>query len=164
MDAVTAPAPVALTPQPSTPLQPGAVINALVLKLLDEGQVRLAVANTLIDVVSQVPLVPGQSVRLAVEGTPADLRLVLVEPGAMRQDAPVRSEPAARAASVAAGEAQVREVRTPTPVADAAPPVSPDGKAAQAPAALALTQAVRSAAARQNGLSPLMADRLGRKG
>ena len=74
-------APVSLTPQPSAPLQPGAVINALVLQLLDEGQVRLAVANTLIDVMSQVPLVPGQNVRLAVEGTPAEPRLVLVEPG-----------------------------------------------------------------------------------
>src|SRR5262245_51657057 len=150
MDVVTAPAPVLLTPQPSpqAQLQPGAVINALVLKLLDQGQVRLAVANTLLDVMSHVPLVPGQTVRLAVEGTPADLRLVLVEPGANAvSEATVRPG--------AGSEPQVREVRAPTSVADPSPAPSTNAKS---PEAVALTQAVRNAAARQNGLSPLMAD------
>ena len=151
MDVVKAPTPVTLVTQASgqPPLQPGTVINALVVQLLDQGQVRLALANTLIDVLSQVPLTPGTTVRLAVEGTPSDLRLVIVDQGG---NAAVRPEAAARPPAVAGGETQVRELRAPAPVAEGgqAPPVAK----ALVPAATALAQAVQSAAARQNGLSP----------
>src|SRR5918999_1051614 len=82
MNVVTA-SPVPVAPQPGTQpvLQPGTVVNAIVLQLLDHGQVRLAIANTLIDVLSQVPLTPGTTVRLAVEGTPSELRLLVVDQG-----------------------------------------------------------------------------------
>jgi len=156
MDVVTAPTPVTLGAQPSgqPALQPGAVINALVLRLLDQGQVRLAVANTLIDVMTQVPLAPGTTVRLAVEGTPAELRLVMVD---QSRNAGVRADAAVRPAAVTGGETQVRELRAPIPGAEPGPVAPTEGKA-QAPSVAALTQAVQSAAARQNGLSPLLAD------
>ena len=158
MNVVTAPPPVPVAPQPGAQpvLQPGTVVNALVLQLLDQGQVRLAVANTLIDVLSQVPLTPGATVRLAVEGTQAEPRLVVVDQGgsdAVRPDAAARL---AAVAMVAGGETQVREVRAPTPAAQAA--MTPTEAKAQPPSVAALVQAVQGAAARQNGLSPLLAD------
>jgi Flagellar hook-length control protein FliK len=156
MNVVTAlpppPVPVAPPPGAQLVLQPGTVVNALVLQLLDQGQVRLAVANTLIDVLSQVPLTPGTTVRLAVEGTPAEPRLVVVEQGA---SAGVRPEAAARPTAVAGGET-LREVRAPTPGNQAALPSS-EAKP-QPPSVAALMQAVPSAAARQSGLGPLFAN------
>jgi Flagellar hook-length control protein FliK len=153
MDAVTAPTTVSLSPQPAAlpaALQPGAVINALVMKLLDQGQVRLAVANTLLDVVSQVPLVPGTTVRLAVEGPPSDIRLVVI-PGQSGGGARSGNAAAATAALAVDADVQVAVRPAATPTAQA-----PERRA---PASLtALSQAVRSAAARQNGLAPLLAD------
>ena len=158
MNVVTAPPPLTVAPQPGAQpvLQPGTVVNAVVLQLLDQGPVRLAVANTLIDVLSQVPLTPGATLRLAVEGTPAEPRLVVVEQGG---SAAVRPDAAARPAGIAAvagGDTPVREVRAPTPAAQAA--MTPAEAKAQAPSVAALLQAVQAAAARQNGLGLLLAD------
>ena len=101
--------PNAVSPQALVPftLQPGQVLNALVLQLLDEGQVRLSIANTVMDVVSQVPLTPGSNVRLAVQSTTPVLTLALLPPGAPAPRG--TGVPAAIAPQAAAdvGEAQV---------------------------------------------------------
>ena len=47
-------------------LQPGTVIDATVLKQLDANLVRIAIANLTIEVLSEVPLTPGQALQLAV--------------------------------------------------------------------------------------------------
>src|SRR6201986_1722902 len=47
-------------------LQPGTVINAQVLQLLGNDQVRIAIGGQPLDVVSQVPLQAGQTLQLAV--------------------------------------------------------------------------------------------------
>src|SRR5665213_56454 len=47
-------------------LQPGTVINAQVLQILGNDQVRIAIGGQSLDVVSQVPLQAGQALQLAV--------------------------------------------------------------------------------------------------
>ena len=47
-------------------LQPGTVINAQVLQILGNDQVRIAIGGQPLDVVSQVPLQAGQALQLAV--------------------------------------------------------------------------------------------------
>src|SRR5277367_6063790 len=47
-------------------LQPGTVINAQVLQILGNDQVRIAIGGQPLDVVSQVPLQAGQTLQLAV--------------------------------------------------------------------------------------------------
>ena len=51
-------------------LQPGTVIDAKVLKQLDANLVRIAIADLTIQVLSEVPLQPGQILQLAVSQTP----------------------------------------------------------------------------------------------
>src|SRR5262249_61988755 len=85
-------------------LQPGQVLNALVLQVLEEGQVRLSIANTVMDVVSQVPLTPGATVRLAVQSTTPVLTLAVVEPGSAARSAGA-SVTSGTSTSAAVGEA-----------------------------------------------------------
>ena len=59
---------------PPSALQPGEIVDALVLALLDNGLVRLQVPDGTIDVRTAVPLTVGAKVRLAVSGTSAGLR------------------------------------------------------------------------------------------
>ena len=81
MDLIVSPATVAFNTQSGAPklaLQPGQVIDALVLQLLDAVSVRLSVGDSVLDVHTQVPLELGSIVRLAVRGTGADLKLVIL--------------------------------------------------------------------------------------
>ena len=142
----------------SVALQPGDIVNALVLQLLADGKVRIAIANKTMDVVSQVPLDPGTTVQLAVKSTATGLALSLLdqgtEHGAASAGTAVLGSALARPANLAAAAAE-----SPLPPAMAAPdeiaePRAPDIR----PAAAALSQAVRSAAVRQNGLAPLFAN------
>src|SRR6516165_2347022 len=71
-------------------LQPGAVVNAQVLKVA-ENLVQIAIAGLAIDVISAVPLTVGQNLQLAVSQTDAGtVRLALVGQGtaAAAADAP----------------------------------------------------------------------------
>ena len=72
-------------------LQPGAVVNAQVLKVA-ENLVQIAIAGLAIDVISAVPLTVGQNLQLAVSQTDAGtVRLALVGQGtaaAAATDAP----------------------------------------------------------------------------
>jgi len=143
--------PNAVSPQTLVPfaLQPGQVLNALVLQLLEDGQVRLSIANTVMDVVSQVPLTPGAAVRLAVQTTTPVLTLAVVEPGS-----------AARAASASGTStpATVNEAAAASATSNDSTALAPVRNAAPSSPAVALAQAVRSAALRQGGLAPLFAD------
>ena len=51
---------------PEVTLQPGTVIDAEVLKILANDLVRITIANLSIEVLSEIPLQVGQTLRLAV--------------------------------------------------------------------------------------------------
>ncbi len=62
-------------------LQPGAVVSAQVLKVAD-NRAQIAIANLAIDVLSEVPLSPGQTLQLAASQTEGgDVRLAIVGQG-----------------------------------------------------------------------------------
>jgi hypothetical protein len=63
---------------PDLLLQPGSVVDALVLKILSDDLVRIAIANVSIDVLSEIPLAVGQSLQLAVSQTQDGIRLAVV--------------------------------------------------------------------------------------
>lgn len=122
-------------------LQPGAVIDARVLKVLENNFVRIAIANLTIDVLSEVPLQNGQALQLAVSQNPQGIKLAVVPPGG-------------------GGAATVADVANPAVTQAAAATAKP----AAPPAALndlqalAVSSAVQTAAARQTGLSQLFAN------
>src|SRR5258706_116784 len=62
-------------------LQPGSVIDAQVLKLLADNQVRIAISGLAIDVLTEIPLSAGQALQLAVSQTPDGIRLAVVGQG-----------------------------------------------------------------------------------
>jgi hypothetical protein len=117
------------------------VIDATVLKQLDANLVRIAIANLTIEVLSEVPLQPGQKLQLAVSQTPQGVRLQIV-PGEVRH----RPQPERRrnrqhqcAEGGCAGAGRRR------------------GRVLTNLEALAVSAAVQSAATRQGSLSPLFA-------
>src|SRR5690242_4658018 len=73
---------------PPSALQPGEVVDALVLALLDNGLVRLQVPDGTVDVRTAIPLSIGAKVRLAVNGSSAGLQLVILTDGSGRTGAP----------------------------------------------------------------------------
>jgi hypothetical protein len=76
---------IAATPAAATPglaLQPGTVINVQVLNVLAENLVQIAIAGLSLDVLSEVPLQAGQSLKLAVSQTESGIRLAIVQPDA----------------------------------------------------------------------------------
>jgi len=173
---------------PAPALQAGEVLDALVVAVLDSGKVRLSLANVLIEVDTKVPLTPGTTVRLAVKTTSDGIQLVVVDPAitpltgksvanGSAPSVPVDGKAAGPAApnvsvgapkgeapaivvDVAAGDVPVKILAKPLPGAE--PPVqagSDADLAAHAPApAVALSAAVRVAAAIQNGLAQVFAD------
>jgi hypothetical protein len=128
-------------------LQPGTVIDALVLKQLDASLVRIAIANLTIEVLSEVPLQPGQALQLAVSQTPQGVRLQIV-PG---QGAAPSAQPA-----IAADTAPLDTVSVPK--ADVPVQAAASGRVLTDLEALAVSAAVQSAAAKQGSLSPLFAN------
>lgn len=115
-------------------LRPGAVIDATVLQLLENNLVRLAIAGLTLDVASEVPLQAGQTLRFAVTGDAAQLRLVVL--------------PQADAAQGLAGIVPTSATK---PVATSA---------LTAAEAQAVAAATSQAATRQAGLAPLFANLL----
>jgi Flagellar hook-length control protein FliK len=65
---------------PDLVLQPGSVVDALVLKILSENLVRIAIAGVSVEVLSEIPLSAGQSLQLAVSRTPEGIRLAVAGP------------------------------------------------------------------------------------
>lgn len=138
---------VAAQPAAAVALQPGTVIDATVLKQLDANLVRIAISNLTIQVLSEVPLQPGQALQLAVSQTPQGVRLQIV-PG---EGAP----PSTQAAS--AGTAAKTDTVS-VPKADVPVQAAAAGRVLTNLEALAVSAAVQSAAARQGSLSPLFAN------
>jgi len=175
VDAINLPTSIALPTSfgaPAVPLQPGQVVQALVLELLQSGAFRLQLPQAVLDVRSDVPLTPGGTVTLAVQGSGSALRLdILAQTSAPRTPAQGTAAPAPPDAALAAaalrrpiGEAvivgraslpdtsslsEVSAKPAAAPIAASPPEVTPSR---------ALAEAVRVAAARQGGLAPLFAD------
>jgi Flagellar hook-length control protein FliK len=131
---------------PELALLPGTVVDAKVLQLLADNLVRIAIANVSIDVLSQVPLQAGQSLKLAVSQTEGGIRLALVGQGA----------------GAAAGNVTDSVSLAPGALADAA--TNPATAAAQLKGALtplerlAVATAAQSAATQQGSQSQLFAN------
>jgi hypothetical protein len=157
-------------------LIPGQVIEAVVLALLEDGSVRLALPNATLDVRSTIPLAAGTSVRLLVKSTGSGLQLV-VSPEAPAQDSTTAATSGGLGQTpdtVAASEATPIEgqaLNTAIATSVEEPDISIQGPNATTPAAMVqrpatsqagaagvIVNAVRSAASRQGGLAPLMAD------
>ena len=115
MDLIVSTPTVALNPQQgaATPaFKPGDVIEAQVVQLIGDNAAKLAVGKLIMDVQTQVPLVVGATVRLAVKSTPDGIRLTLLGNGA---SAPAGNAPSATATPTAGAPP------TSAPAAGAAP-------------------------------------------
>jgi hypothetical protein len=152
-------------------MTPGQLIDALVLEFIDATTVRLAVADSVIEIKTDIPLVPGSHVRLAARGHGDNIHWVIVGAGnvpaaprgqeAVRTDARAPAHPAAPVTEVTIGGAAVA---TEGDVAATTQPRPDEAQTAQRPQpsapnpAAEFANATRSAAARQSGLAPLFAD------
>jgi hypothetical protein len=161
VDLIVSPTTVAFNTQSGAPtpaFQAGEVLDALVLQLLDNGVARLSIANTLLDVQTQVPLIPGTTVRLAVKSTTDGIKLVVLDNGAANASVaapsgrPAASTPGSMNSATTGGAGLID---TPTAPAQPTDPIAQNLPSAPASA---LSQAVQTAATQQNGLAPLFAD------
>ena len=62
-------------------LQPGTVIDARVLQILESGLARIAIAGITLDVASTAALTPGSNLRLAVSQSGSVTQLAILAPG-----------------------------------------------------------------------------------
>src|SRR5882724_9473663 len=143
-------------------LQPGSVISARVLQILDNDTVRIAIGNQSIDVQSQVPLQAGQTLQLAVSQTADGIRLAVVnQPGGAS---------ASQGLADAVNAIAISDFVTLAPDAAAgiavAVPIAPGTIAPKnqltPPEALAVSVAAQTAATQQTSLAPLFANLGGR--
>ena len=156
---------------PGVVLQPGTVIDATVLKLLDANLVRIAIANLSIEVLSEVALKPGQALQLAVSQTPHGVKLAIVPQASDGGSAPVLTSNAGSASPTVVPSLDEAS-SAPQPATNvaaniAAPKIAPqadapiDGRTTRPLTnieALVVSAAVQSAAAKQGSLSPLFAN------
>ncbi|MBI3700393.1 MAG: flagellar hook-length control protein FliK [Afipia sp.] len=162
---------------PGAVLQPGSVVDAAVLKVLDANLVRIAIANLSIDVLSEVPLKAGQTLQLAVSQTEQGVKLAIVPQQSDGDAAPsslsAGASPAASPSSspgIALALDDAPTVQQPaTTVAPniAAPKIAPQIDAPVDPRAvrpltsaetIVVAAATQAAAAKQASLSPLFAN------
>jgi len=129
---------------PDLVLQPGTVVDARVIKTLSDNLVRIAISNIATDVLSEIPLVAGQVLQLAVSQTESGIRLAVVGQGAAD---------VAASDTVALAESQSIEATANAPVV-AVPP----GKLLSPLERIAVSIASESAATRQQSLAPLFAN------
>lgn len=158
---------------PGVVLQPGTVIDATVLKVLDANLVRIAIANLSIEVLSEVPLKAGQALQLAVSQTPQGVKLAIVPQTSDGESAPLASATAANfTSSPAASAIPLPDETVSAPATNVAPNIAALKIAPQLEApidahttrpltnieALVVSAVVQSAAAKQTSLSPLFAN------
>ena len=129
---------------PDLVLQPGTVVDARVIKTLSDNLVRIAISNIATDVLSEIPLVAGQVLQLAVSQTESGIRLAVVGQGAAD---------VAASDTVALSPNQSIEAPANTPLV-AVPP----GKLLSPLERIAVSVASESAATRQQSLAPLFAN------
>jgi hypothetical protein len=136
-------------------LQPGTVVNARVVQVLGNDQVQIAIGGQSIDVLSQVPLQPGQVLQLAVSQTPDGIRLAIVNADG--------SASASQSLANLAGAATLDFLTlAPEAIASIAPQTTSGIVAAKNPLTpqetLAVSAAAQTAAAQQTSLAPLFAN------
>jgi len=142
-----------------TALQPGTVITARVLQVLDQGQVQIAIGNDTLAVRSEVPLQAGQTLKLAVSQTADGFRLAVLP-----QQTAATSTTLSNAATL--GTSATLPQALATLAADSAVSLAsqlPQPSVAQSSAltsqeTLAVSTAAQVAATKQNSLSPLFAN------
>lgn len=128
-----------------TVLQPGKVVDAKVQGILANNLVRIAIADLTIEVLSEVPLQVGQSLRLAVSQTVQGLQLSVAGQSS--------------SGTHAAGSAEVLTLAPDVAIATTSAKVTP-APVLTALEALSVTAAAQTAATRQGSLSPLYANLL----
>ncbi|MEW6769353.1 MAG: flagellar hook-length control protein FliK [Pseudomonadota bacterium] len=159
---------------PGAVLQPGTVIDATVLKVLDANLVRIAIASLSIDVQSEVALRAGQTLQLAVSQTEQGIKLAIVPQPGDSDVAPSSLGTSVSSQSSSPGVASASDdipgaPQSATNVAPniAAAKIAPQIDAALDPRAarpltnvetIAVAVAAQSAAAKQASLSPLFAN------
>jgi hypothetical protein len=132
-------------------LQPGTVINAQVLKLLGNDQVRIAIGGQSLDVVSQVPLQAGQTLQLAVSRAPdGNINLAVVN----QQASAPASQPGA-SANVTSDAVTLTSAIAATATTTTVAAPQPQLTVLQA---LAVSAVAETAAAQQTSLAPLFAN------
>ena len=150
--------------------QAAPILDATVLKVLSENWVRIAIADTAVDVLSEVALQPGQTLRLAVSQDATGIRLAIVPerlapasagdpPSATPNTAsvPAAADPSLLASPsdvTGAGRAPETLVTVAGRTVNSTAPLDPLTPAERAAVALAS----ENAAARQGSLAPLFAD------
>ena len=134
---------------PDLVLQPGAVIDAQVLKVLSNDLVRIAISNLAIDVLTEVPLVAGQALQLAVSQTPDGIRLAVVGQGS---SAAAGAPPSTFQDTVTLASGAVANAATPPESA------APSKIQLTPPERLAVATAAENAATQQGSLAPLFAN------
>lgn len=130
---------------PELVLQPGTVVDARVVQLLADNVVRIAIANLSIDVLSEIPLQSGQTLRLAVSQTEDGVRLAVV---AANLGAAGASADTVTLAPEALIEAAANGPATATPLKNVLTPLEK----------LAVSTAAQSAATRQGSQASLFAN------
>lgn len=135
---------------PDVVLQPGTVINAQVLKVLANDMVRIAIANLSIEVMSEIPLQPGQTLQLAVSQMPEGIKLAVVGQGGSSQPGAQPAAPIADTVTLAPD----------APVSSTAKPAAVQSPVNQLTAleALAVSAAAQTAATKQASMSQLFAN------
>ena len=155
---------------PGVVLQPGTVIDATVLKVLDANLVRIAIANLSIEVLSEVPLKAGQALQLAVSQTEQGVKLAIVPQASNGDGAPLT--PVSTGTSSAPSAIPLPDEAPSAPATNVAPNIAVPKIAPQLDTpidtravrpltnieVLVVSAAVRSAAAKQASLSPLFAN------
>jgi hypothetical protein len=137
-------------------LQPGSVISARVVQILGNDQVRIAIGDQSIDVLSQVPLQAGQTLQLEVSQTANGIGLAVVNQqagsAASQGTASAPTAPAAFESAILAPEAAAAGI------AVLATPTAVTNNQLTALQALAVSIAAQTAATQQASLAPLFSN------
>ncbi len=151
----TAPAPVTPVSTAQLTLQPGTVVSAEVVQLLENGLAQIAIDGIAIAALSEVPLQVGDSLKLAVsQVTDGVIKLSIVPQGTVSSAAvPATATGIPAAASSSAARVGASSVLTSAPAVSAPAPLTP-----AAAEAVAVAVAAQAAAPRQRSLSPLFAN------
>jgi hypothetical protein len=149
----SAAAPVSPVAAPQLALQPGTVITAQVLQVLEDGLAKIAIDGIAIAALSEVPLQVGDALKLAVsQATDGVVRLSIVPPNQAGANAVATgaSASAGAAGGVSVGSTSAASNTSAISTSAPATPVSAE--------AVAITAAIQAAAPRQQSLSPLFAN------
>jgi hypothetical protein len=112
VDAIHLPAGITLPSAfgaPAVPLQPGQVVQALVLELIESDVFRLQLPQAVVDVRSSVSLTPGSTITLAVKGAGPSAKLVIYSDAPSASSAPAAAPSGQAAPPSVAGREPIGE-------------------------------------------------------